>query len=288
VAGDLVELELADVGREDLRIALLAQLLADEGLQLLADDGPVRGPEDQALAHVLVDDEELQVLPELAVVAELGLLGLLEVLGELLLRRERGPVDALELLVLLAAAVVGAGDREQLEGLDLGGVAHVRAGAQVHELAVLVERDLLALGDVRQAAELVALLAAGPDDLGGLLAGDLPPQERLVLVGDLLHLGLDLHQVLGRQLVVEVDVVVEARVRGRADVELGLGENPQEGRRKDVRGRVAEFFEGSHGHGGRGEERRLFPEAAQACSRPCRPAWTSRRRPVRRAGGRPP
>ena len=91
-------------------------------------------------------------LPELAVVAVLGLLGLLEVLGELLLRREGGAVDALELLVLLVAAVVGAGDREQLERLQLRGVAHVGAGAQVHELAVLVERDLLPLGDVGQAA----------------------------------------------------------------------------------------------------------------------------------------
>ena len=56
--------------------------------------------------------------------------------------------------------MVGAGDREQLEGLELRGVAHVGAGAQVDELAVLVERDLLALGDVGEAAELVALLPA--------------------------------------------------------------------------------------------------------------------------------
>jgi hypothetical protein len=36
----------------------------------------------------------------------------------------------------------------------------VRAGAEVDELAVLVEGDLLALGNVGEAAELVALLAA--------------------------------------------------------------------------------------------------------------------------------
>jgi hypothetical protein len=43
---------------------------------------------------------------------------LLEVLGEFLLGGEGGAVDALELLVLLVAAVVGAGDGEQLEGLS--------------------------------------------------------------------------------------------------------------------------------------------------------------------------
>ena len=122
----------------------------------------------------------------------------------------------------------------------------MRARAQVDELAVLVERDLLALGDVGEPAELVALLAAGPDDLGGLLAGDLPADERLVLVGDLLHLGLDPREVLGRQLVVEVDVVVEPGVGRRADVELGIGKDAEERGRQDVGRRVAEFFEGSH------------------------------------------
>jgi hypothetical protein len=131
VAGGLVELELADVRREDLRVALLAQFAADEGLQFLADDGAVGRPEDQALADVLVDVEQLQFAAELAVVAELGLLELLEVVGEFFLGREGGAVDALELLVLLVAAVIGAGDGEELEGLQLGRVADVRAGAEV-------------------------------------------------------------------------------------------------------------------------------------------------------------
>ena len=96
--------------------------------------------------------------------------------------------------------------------------------------------------DVGKAAELVALLPPGPDDVGGLLPRGLLPDERLVLVHDLLHLGLDPQEVLGGQLVVEVDVVVEARVRRRADVELGIGEEAQQGGCEDVRAGVAEFF----------------------------------------------
>ena len=119
MAGRLVELELADVGREHLRVALLAQLLADEALQLLPDDGAVGRPQDQALADVLVDDEELQVPAELAVVAVLGLLHPVQVLGQLLPGGERGSVDPLELLVLLVAAVVGPGYGEKLERLQL-------------------------------------------------------------------------------------------------------------------------------------------------------------------------
>ena len=58
------------------------------------------------------------------------------------------------------------------------------------------------------------------DSLG---ARGLPAGERLVLLDHLLHLGLDLLEILGGQFVVEVDVVVEAGLRRRADVELGLG-----------------------------------------------------------------
>jgi hypothetical protein len=183
------------------------------------------------------------------VVAELGLLKLDEIVGEFLLGREGGAVDALELLVGLVTAVIGAGDGEELEGLQLGRVADVRAGTEVSELAVGVEGDFLALRDVGEAAELVALLAAGLDDLDGLLARDLLAVKALVLVGDLLHLGLELGEILGGQLVVEVDVVVEAGVRRRPDVEFGVRKQTEDGGRQHVRGRVAEFFERSHRHG---------------------------------------
>ena len=159
MAAGLVEFEAADVRGEHLLIALLAQFLRNEVLQLLADDRAGGRPEDQALADGVVDDEQLEVLAELAVVAQFRLFELVEIGGEFLLGREGGAVDALELLVVLIAAVIGPGDREQLEGLDLLRIADVRAGAKVGELAVLVEGDRLALGDVRKAADLVALLA---------------------------------------------------------------------------------------------------------------------------------
>jgi len=81
----LVQLELADVRGEDLRVALLAQLLADEVLQLLADDRAVGRPQDEPLADVVVDDEEPLVAPDRAVVAQPRLLALLKV-GRQLLR----------------------------------------------------------------------------------------------------------------------------------------------------------------------------------------------------------
>lgn len=47
----------------------------------------------------------------------------------------------------------------------------------------------------------------------------------------------------------QVDVVVETGISGRPDIEFGLREKAENGSRKDVRGRVAEFFERRHRHG---------------------------------------
>ena len=63
-----VEIQLADMRRENLRVALLAQLLADEILQLLPHHASSRGPQHQTLSNHLVDVEQLQVLSELAMV----------------------------------------------------------------------------------------------------------------------------------------------------------------------------------------------------------------------------
>jgi hypothetical protein len=73
----------------------------------------------------------------------------------------------------------------------------------------------------------------------------------LVLVGDLFHLRLELGEILGGQLVLKIDVVVEAGVRRRADVELGIRKDAQQGRRQHVRARVPKFVERSHRHDGK-------------------------------------
>ena len=126
----------------------------------MADDGTVRGPEDQALANFLVDMEELQFLAEATVVALLRLFGPNQGLLELFLRRERGAINTLQLLILLVAAVVGARDVQQFEGLDLRRIADVRAGTEVDELTVLIKGNRLAGGDVAEAANLVGNLTA--------------------------------------------------------------------------------------------------------------------------------
>ena len=183
MARGLVEIEFTDVWSEYLLVTLLAQLVADEVLQLLANDRAVGRPEDQALAHVFVDYEKLQILAEFAVITGPGLLEAIHIFRELVLGGEGGAVDALELLVFLVAPVVSTGDGEQFERLDLLRVAHMGTGTKVHEFTVLVERDGFAFRDVVETTEFEGFLAPFLDDLYRLFARDFLPAEGLVLFG---------------------------------------------------------------------------------------------------------
>ena len=135
---------------------------------------PALGVEDgQARADLLGEAEQVELGAELAVVAPLGLLQLVQVGGQRLLRLPRRPVDALELLALLVAAPVGTGDPHQLEVAQPARRGHVRAPAQVDEgVGVPVGADHRAAG-----VDLVRPPTHGLDDLllEGLVGEDLEP-----------------------------------------------------------------------------------------------------------------
>src|SRR5690606_38199600 len=115
--------------------------------EVVLDDAPERPafrmPEDRA-DRLLLLVEEAELAAEAAMVALLGLLEHAEMRLELLLVAPSRPVDALELRVLRVAAPVGAGDLRELEGLaELAGRGQMRPGAEIRELALLVDRDRL-------------------------------------------------------------------------------------------------------------------------------------------------
>src|SRR5690606_7615094 len=55
VAAGAVKIELADVRGVDLEVPLLAEFLADERREFLAENPAAGSPEDQSLAHLLID-----------------------------------------------------------------------------------------------------------------------------------------------------------------------------------------------------------------------------------------
>ncbi len=200
-----------------------------------------------------------QVAAELAVVPLLRLFQEIEMGLHLGFIFEGGAVDALELRVLLVAQVIGAGDVGELERADVAGAHDVGPGAEVDEIAVGVERDLLPLRDALEDIELEparlrtgaeggqAALPAQRDRLGPRNGG---ADEGLVRLGHRLHLRLDPLEVGGGDAVGQVDVVIETVLDRRTGRQLGLGPDFQKGGRQDMGGGMAEAFDIGHAEGG--------------------------------------
>ena len=146
-----------------------------------------------------VDREQFQLLAQHAVVAPLGLFHLLQVVVQFLLAEEGRGVEPLQLLPRGVALPIRAGHRQQLERADRARAGHVRAAAEIDELALPIERHRAVVGqpsfDVLDFERLLRVAT----DLQGLLARFFDPLERLVCLDDLLHLGLDLGKVFLRQ-----------------------------------------------------------------------------------------
>ena len=119
MSGDLEQLAPHDVRRVDERIAAFQILVAHPVFNLFADDAALGMKEDQPGTGQLLDAEQVKFLAELPVIAFLGFFELGEILVELFVGEERGAVDALELLIVLVAFPIGAGDGKQLERFDL-------------------------------------------------------------------------------------------------------------------------------------------------------------------------
>ena len=149
---------------------------------------------------------------------------LFEVGVQLFLLREGDAVDALERFTLAVAAPVGsvAGGQLDAVALDAAGGVEVRTGAEVGELALLVEADDGVLGQVVDELDLERLVLL-LHELDGFLARQLKALELELFLADLAHLRLDLLQILRRKGEGSEQIVVEAVLDAGADGELHLG-----------------------------------------------------------------
>ncbi len=93
--------------------------------------------------NLFVEDEDLQLTAQFAMIALLGLFQHVEMLLEFLLVAPGRAVDALQHRVVLIAAPVGAGDSHELEAVrrDLARVFHMRATTEIFKRILRVGAD---------------------------------------------------------------------------------------------------------------------------------------------------
>ena len=235
VAGGAVQVHGAHAGGHHVLIAQLALLLLDIVLQDLPHGIALGQEHGHTLAHQVAGHEQAQFAAQLPVVPALGLLQPLQIGIQLVLLGEGDAIDALQGLPVGVAPPIGGVAGEQLEGVALhpaGGV-QVGAGAQVGELALLIEGDVGIAGQVLDELYLIGLVLL-LHELDGLFPGQFKPLQLQLLLADLLHLGLDLGHVVGGEGEGGIHVVVPALLDRGADGQLHLGPQALDGLGHDV------------------------------------------------------
>ena len=129
-----------------------------------------------------------------------------------------------------------------LNTLRRAGGRHVRAAAEVDEVAFAVERDRLVGRDRRDDLGLV-VLAQALEELHRVVARHLRAHDGLVLLRELRHALLDRGEVLRRERALVREVVVEAVLDHRTDRHLRVGEQFLDRVGEQVRRRVADDLE---------------------------------------------
>ncbi|MNS68801.1 hypothetical protein D3C72_1020910 [compost metagenome] len=241
VAGLFPERTVHHLRRAHLVVAGFAQAAAHVLLDGLPHLPALRVPEHHA-RRLFLQVEQVERLAQLAVVALLGFFQHVQVGFLVFLPGPGRAVDALEHLVVGVTAPVGAGHLHQLEDLELARRRHVRAAAQVDEIAFAVQADFLVGRDRGDDLGLV-LLAHRLEQRHRLVAVPHFARDFLVLAGELRHLLLDGNEVFGREGALVGEVVVETVVDDRADRHLRLGIQLLDGVGQQVSRRVADHVD---------------------------------------------
>ncbi len=154
-------------------------------------------------------------------VALLRLLEAHQMLFQVLLLEEGGPVYASEHLVVRVALPVGTGRLHELEGAYLARARHMRARAEVSEAPVSIDADLGICGKVVDVLRLQALILEG---IFRLCVRDDLAHEWLIACDDLRHLLFDGREVIGGEGSGQGEVVEEAVLGLRTEADLRTGD----------------------------------------------------------------
>src|SRR5262245_52761252 len=144
-------------------------------------------------------------------IATPGLLELLFVRLELLLRLKEGAIDALQHGVLLTTPPVCASDVHELEGRDLARMVHVSTTAEISEVGMRALGDVAVL-DILQEVEFEGLLTPA---LFGFDTRDRRHLKDVLALDGGTHALFKPGEILLRERARQQEVIVETRIDGR-------------------------------------------------------------------------
>ncbi len=157
-----------------------------------------------------------------------------EVVVEFLFGFERGAVNALQLRILFVALVVRARHAGELECADVSRAHHVRPGAEIDEIAAAIERNLFVRRNVFDDVELEFARLGSFAQRGEpaflaererFVARNFHALKRMIRFDLLFHLGFDFLEIIGRNAVRKIDVVIETVFHRRPGRELRFRPN---------------------------------------------------------------
>ena len=219
VTGGDVELLATDMRCHHLLVAIGLLDTLQEALQGQTKLCTARKPERQSGSHLAREGKELQLLTDLAVVAELCLLHHLQILVKHLSLGEGDTIDTGQHLTILVPTPVGAGELGELDRLDQTGTWDMWSTTEIDEVAAGVGayRPIL---EILDQLHLVGILILLSPVVEGILLGDLLTDQRLILLSELHNTLLQLRQVALRQrgaCLRHINIVVVAVIHGRTD-----------------------------------------------------------------------
>ena len=183
--------------------------------------------------------EDTQLFTDLSMVSLLCLLDAGKILFEVCFLGKCSTVDTGQHLVFLVSSPVSTCQAGEFEGLHGLGVHEVRSCTEVHKLALTIKAQLCIFRKILNQLYLVGFFFF-LHEFDGLFAGHCETLQRKGFFDDLLHLSLDLLQILAGKRSFSVYIVVETVFDGRSDGQFGLRIQTFDGLSHDMGSSVAE------------------------------------------------
>ena len=240
MAGLFPQLGFEDLRSHDHVVAALQVFFSFPFLNQITQHHALGMKDDESRSRLVIHLEEIQFPAQTAMIPLFGLLDNPEMFDELFFRGETRSVDALEHLIFLIAAPVGACHIQKLEGLDHTRRGNMRPAAQIQITTLGIETHRFDLfGQIVQQLDLVGFPLAFEQG-NRLIPADFPAFERVVGCGDFAHPFFDLFEILRRKGFGIFKIVVEAVFDGRTNADLNIPEGILDGLGHDMGDTVTE------------------------------------------------